>query len=160
MEGLKTCGIGKQELVRRNIILVGEAGGLQDPIAGFGMTPALLSATIASRVIKKVLLDSDINLLMEYQKIVRNEIIRHGIRKNWNLRTLVLESLTNEDLEALIAVIRDDSTIFEYAFKTGQYSKVIRSLTMKAVRKRPELLLIPFRYLFRKIFGEAKLPKV
>lgn len=45
--GMVTCGEGNQNIVHKNILFIGEAGGFQDPALGFGMAPAMRSAELA-----------------------------------------------------------------------------------------------------------------
>ena len=154
--GFVTCGDGRQQVVKLNSILTGEAGGFQDPIAGFGMTPALLSAKIASEVIKKAIKNSDIKILEEYAYLTKKELIDAEIKKTWRIRKFILESLTNKELEIVVKLIGTNPTFIEKAIAGGEYSKVIRKVVAQAIVARPTILLLPFRYIFREIFGAPK----
>ena len=60
---------------RKNVILLGDAAGLADPVTGEGIYHALKQAEMASGCIKKYL-SGDIETLDSYNTLIRNEFVR------------------------------------------------------------------------------------
>ena len=66
--------LGKSHLFKDKIILIGDAGGLNDPLTGEGIFYALKSAEIASRHIKNFFLGNK-NAFKNYEKEINKEIL-------------------------------------------------------------------------------------
>lgn len=94
---LPISGMRKSLLVK-NILLVGDAGGMADPITGAGIGNAILAGEIAGKVISKALEKEDFSLLREYEKGCKRlfqRIFTRGTMKREELNTY----RTNEELE-------------------------------------------------------------
>lgn len=156
--GFVTCGDGSQEIVKSNTLFIGEAGGFQDPVMGFGMTPALRSAKLAAEVATRALLRNDLDVLDEFRRKAREIIVKNEASQNWGFRDAILESVTDEDMEALVRLLGKHPATFERILRTGKYKGAALRLILEAVILRPQLTLMPLRYLRRKLFGEQKIP--
>jgi flavin-dependent dehydrogenase len=91
----------KSRIVKNNIVLVGDAAGLCNPITGAGNYNAALSAKIVAEKIKTALQGKNIQVLMEAEKEVRDYLktsLDHALKKRQ-----ILDKNNNEyDFENLI----------------------------------------------------------
>ncbi len=62
----------KKPIARKNILLVGDAGGLADPFTGEGIFYALKSSEIASQEIQKYLENKEYDISFEYNKRINH----------------------------------------------------------------------------------------
>ncbi len=87
-----------REVCRENILLVGDAAGMADPVTGAGISYATCAGRIAARVIVKAIKEDDISLLKRYERGVRRVMDKH-YERSLSKRKL-LDSLTdNKSLE-------------------------------------------------------------
>lgn len=89
------------EVVKDNVMLIGDAAGLCNPITGAGNFNAAVSAKIASEYIKKALSSSSLNVLKEADKEINNFFnvsLSHGRSK----RKMLEANWTTNDFEGLI----------------------------------------------------------
>lgn len=93
---LPISGMRKSLLVK-NVLLVGDSGGMADPITGAGIGNAILAGKIAGRVISRALEKEDFSLLREYETRCRRLFLAltRGKSKREELNTY----RTNEELE-------------------------------------------------------------
>ncbi len=93
---------------RRGSLLVGEAGGFQDAIAGFGFRYAVLTGALAARAI----LDGQ-----DYRGLLKgkfgDEFQRASDFRGW------LNRATNEDFDKLVASMGSEITLEEYLRQRG-----------------------------------------
>jgi flavin-dependent dehydrogenase len=155
--GFVTAGKGSQTLVKGNTVFIGEAGGFQDPVMGFGMAPALLSASVAAQIVCKALASKNLNILQQFEVEARQNLIRNEAALNWGFRDFLLESLTEANMEALVRVMGKHPRTFERILKTGRYKSSILPLVFESLVRHPSLLLAPFRFTKRKLFGKPKI---
>lgn len=85
-----TCNDGGYSLRIGNLLFIGEAGGFQDPMFGFGMSPSIRSSKIAANVIIQSLNEDRSSILANYEAIAHSSILKRYIRGRWNLRKLIL----------------------------------------------------------------------
>jgi len=71
---LMTHWLGKAHLFKERIILIGDAGGLNDPLTSEGIFYALQSAQIAADCVKDFLAGNQ-NALYNYEKIIKQKIL-------------------------------------------------------------------------------------
>jgi len=87
----------RKSLIIKNVLLVGDSGGMADPITGAGIGNAVLAGEIAGRVISRALEKEDFSLLREYETRCRRLFLAltRGKSKREELNTY----RTNEELE-------------------------------------------------------------
>ncbi len=149
--GFVTLGSKDRKLVWKignhgtnKVVFVGEAGGFQDPTLAFGLCPALNSAALASRFIINALKSSDYRVLDGYQESARQDLIRDERRK---LRfRVLLESLTDQEIEGLIRTISQYPERVERMLLTGNYMSNVASIFLRSLVNNPSLLAIPIKY--------------
>lgn len=133
-----TCNDGGYKLRRGNLLFVGEAGGFQDPMFGFGMSPSIRSSKIAANVIIQSLGKNQNSILANYEAIARDSILKRYIRRRWNLRKLILEHMNNDDLEALFESANVNKEVIRKVMQTGNFHALFR-LIPSALSVRPQL---------------------
>jgi flavin-dependent dehydrogenase len=102
--------------VYNNMVLIGEAGGLLDPVFGYGVRNAIISGYKASESIYEALKEDNMELLNEYEKYSSN--LSDVIKKNAPIRA-VLNSFTNEDWDKLF------QTLIKYKKSGGNINDVL-----------------------------------
>lgn len=112
-----------KDMVKDNVILVGDAAHQVNPIHGGGMGEAMLASEIASKVIKKALDKNDMKILKEYNKLWWKERGKE-LRKIEKLREIV-EKLSDEQLNKLAEVLEGEDI---YDITHGNYIKFIKIL--------------------------------
>ncbi len=124
-----------KELVRGNVLVVGDAARQVNPMHGGGMAEAMGAATIASRWMIKALEEENLSLLQNY---TREWWEKDGRRLEKVLKARrVTEKLTDEDLDLFIQIL---SGADAEKIAGGDYGEVI-----KALLKHPKVLLSPRR---------------
>lgn len=124
-----------RELVRDNVLVVGDAARQVNPMHGGGMAEAMEAATIASRWMIKALEEENLSLLQNY---TREWWEKDGKRLEKVLKARrVTEKLTDEDLDLFIQIL---SGADAEKIAGGDYGEVI-----KALLKHPKVLLSPRR---------------
>jgi len=133
-----TCNDGGYKLRRGNLLFVGEAGGFQDPMFGFGMSPSIRSSKIAANIIIQSLNKNQNSILANYEAIARDRILRGYVRGRWNLRKLILEHMNNDDLEVLFESAGANKKVIRKVIQTGNFYSLFR-LFPSALLARPQL---------------------
>ena len=124
-----------KELVRDNVLVVGDAARQVNPMHGGGMAEAMEAATIASRWMINALEEENLSLLQNY---TREWWEKDGKRLEKVLKVRrVTEKLTDEDLDLFIQIL---SGADAEKIAGGDYGEVI-----KALLKHPKVLLSPRR---------------
>lgn len=142
--GFVTCENGSQKVVKQNLLFIGEAGGFQDPLFGFGMSSCIRSAEIASAVIKDSLERDNRRALLAFDLIVKKELVKKEIRKNWFLRQRIIEHMSDEDVSAILKSLRGRENILKEVSSKVDL-KLLISPFMSALFKRPQLFrFIPY----------------
>jgi len=101
ISGLAPAGGIRSRIVKNNIILIGDAAGLCNPITGAGNYNAAASAKIAAAKIKNALIKHSTEILDEAQKEICDYFktsIGHALKK----RQLLEENKSGHDFENLI----------------------------------------------------------
>ncbi|WP_297536267.1 NAD(P)/FAD-dependent oxidoreductase [Thermococcus sp.] len=133
--GLVPVGGFVKELVKDNVLVVGDAARQVNPMHGGGMAEAMEAGTIASKWIVKALEEENLSLLQNYTKEWW-ETDGKRLEKVLKVRK-VTEKLTDEDLDLFIQVLSGADT---EKIASGDYTEVI-----KALLKHPKVLLSPRR---------------
>ena len=88
---------------QHNLLLIGDAAGLTDPLMGYGMMPAIVSGYYAGRYSVEARKKKNYELLRNYQRTVRrrlNKRVSHAFSR-------IFEALDNRDLDTLITMAND-----------------------------------------------------
>jgi digeranylgeranylglycerophospholipid reductase len=88
---------------RGNLLLVGEAAGLIDPLMGYGMMPAIVSGYYAGKYSAEAIKSGDYEALNNYEREVRKRFNR---RMSY-VFSRIFESLDNKDLDIFIKMAND-----------------------------------------------------
>ncbi|NJE48946.1 NAD(P)/FAD-dependent oxidoreductase [Thermococcus sp. 9N3] len=133
--GVVPVGGFVKELVKDNVLVVGDAARQVNPMHGGGMAEAMEAGTIASKWIVKALEEENLSLLQNY---TREWWETDGKRLERVLKVRrVTEKLTDEDLDLFIQIL---SGADAEKIAGGDYGEVI-----KALLKHPKVLLSPRR---------------
>lgn len=89
--------------VQQNLLFVGDAAGLIDPLMGYGMMPAIVSGYYAGKYSAEAVKKGDYAALKAYEREVR---IRFNRRMSY-VFSRIFESLDNKDLDTLIKMAND-----------------------------------------------------
>ncbi|ACS33807.1 geranylgeranyl reductase family protein [Thermococcus gammatolerans] len=129
--GVVPVGGFVKELVKNNVLVVGDAARQVNPMHGGGMAEAMEAGTIASKWIVKALEEENLSLLQNYTKEWW-ETDGKRLEKVLKVRR-VTEKLTDEDLDLFIQVL---SGADAEKIAGGDYGEVI-----KALLKHPKVLM-------------------
>ena len=129
--GVVPVGGFVKELVKDNVLVVGDAARQVNPMHGGGMAEAMEAGTIASKWIVKALEEENLSLLQNYTKEWW-ETDGKRLEKVLKVRR-VTEKLTDEDLDLFIQIL---SGADAEKIAGGDYGEVI-----KALLKHPKVLL-------------------
>jgi digeranylgeranylglycerophospholipid reductase len=83
-----------------NLLLVGEAAGLLDPLMGYGMMPAIVSGYYAGKYSVEAVKSGDLRVLHQYERALGKRFDNRG---SYILRA-IFEYLDNKDLDMLISM--------------------------------------------------------
>jgi len=133
--GVVPVGGFVKELVKDNVLVVGDAARQVNPMHGGGMAEAMGAGTIASKWIVKALEEENLALLKNYTTEWW-ETDGKRLEKVLKVRK-VTEKLTDEDLDIFIQVLSGADT---EKIAGGDYGEVI-----KALLKHPKVILSPRR---------------
>jgi digeranylgeranylglycerophospholipid reductase len=86
-----------------NLLLVGDAAGLIEPLMGYGMLPAIVSGYYAGKYSVEAIKKGDYKTLKRYEKEIRK---RFNKRMSYVFRH-IFESLDNKDLDMLIKMANE-----------------------------------------------------
>lgn len=109
---IKSCNekfVGERHLfilnrhILDNLLLVGDAAGLVDPLMGYGMMPAILSGYYAGKYSTAAIRSGDYEVLKKYEREVKK---RFNKRMSYLLR-YIFDSLDNKDLDMLIKMAKE-----------------------------------------------------
>ncbi|NHJ48592.1 MAG: NAD(P)/FAD-dependent oxidoreductase [Asgard group archaeon] len=147
--GIVTCNDKAQTLVHKNVLFIGEAGGFQDPMFGFGMAPSMKSAEIAVKIIEDALITNNDNIYLEkLNKFNKNTMMKELHRKiklGIFARKAILENISDAQLESIIPLLKGKGKQIEKILIHG--TKYILPTSISILITRPFLL----RYLFKSI---------
>ncbi|WP_297459969.1 NAD(P)/FAD-dependent oxidoreductase [Thermococcus sp.] len=129
--GVVPVGGFVKELVKDNVLVVGDAARQVNPMHGGGMAEAMEAGTIASKWIVKALEEENLSLLQNYTKEWW-ETDGKRLEKVLKVRR-VTEKLTDEDLDLFIQIL---SGADAEKIASGDYAEVI-----KALLKHPKVLM-------------------
>jgi len=138
-----------RQTVSEGILIVGDAAGQVKSTTGGGLYYGMVCAKIAGRVVSKAL-SSGKDLLLkedlaEYQSLWQERLGRE-IAMNAKTR-LLLDSLTDEELNYLFQIIRGDEALINLIETEGdidwqfKLSKSVFKHVINALARRPQLLL-------------------
>ncbi|WP_010478325.1 geranylgeranyl reductase family protein [Thermococcus zilligii] len=137
--GLVPVGGFVKELVKENVLVVGDAARQVNPMHGGGMAEAMEAGTIASKWIVKALEEENLSLLQNY---TAEWWEKDGKRLEGVLRVRrVTEKLTDEDLDLFIQIL---SGADAEKIAGGDYVEVIKALLThpKVLMSRRRLSLL------------------
>ena len=129
--GVVPVGGFVKELVKNNVLVVGDAARQVNPMHGGGMAEAMEAGTIASKWIVKALEEENLSLLQNYTKEWW-ETDGKRLEKVLKVRK-VTEKLTDEDLDLFIQIL---SGADAEKIAGGDYVEVIKTLL-----KHPKVLM-------------------
>ena len=129
--GVVPVGGFVKELVKDNVLVVGDAARQVNPMHGGGMAEAMEAGTIASKWIVKALEEENLSLLKNYTKEWW-ETDGKRLEKVLKVRR-VTEKLTDEDLDLFIRAL---SGADAEKIASGDYAEVV-----KALLKHPKVLM-------------------
>jgi len=125
------------ELVKQNLMVIGEAAHQVDPIHGGGMALAMEAGSIAGKVAGTyVTQNKDLSYLQNYKK-EWDKKERKTFEKRLKLRQ-VLEKMNDEDLNAIFNALNDEDL---QKVIDGRYDIVVRKLT-RILISRPSLVKV------------------
>ncbi|ASJ05759.1 geranylgeranyl reductase family protein [Thermococcus barossii] len=133
--GVVPVGGFVKELVKDNVLVVGDAARQVNPMHGGGMAEAMEAGTIASKWIVKALEEENSELLKNYTTEWW-ETDGERLQKVLKVRR-VTEKLTDEDLDLFIQILSGTDA---EKIAGGDYGEVI-----KALLKHPKVILSPRR---------------
>lgn len=128
-----------------NVLLIGEAGGFQDPTLAFGLSPALSSARLAASCVVEACSKNDFGVLNLYESRARAKLVRDETRR-LSFR-YILESMTERELSAFLSVIARNPNRVEKVMRTGEYVFNFLPSVVRSAGMSPGMLTIPFRYI-------------
>jgi len=137
--GVPVSGYVKEHFVTDNVMLVGDAAQMVNPIHGGGMSTGLFAAKICGRVAAEAVRSGDTskNKLLEYEEEWRRT---DGIRMEKMLKLrYFLEGLSDKDFE-YFADVMDGHELED--IQKGSTASIL-----KLVAKNPKLLLYARKYL-------------
>ncbi len=138
--GVATCGDGTQALGKGNVLFIGEAGGFQDPLFGFGMALGIRSARLCADIIVRNCQQGSPLIVHEFEREAKNQLMKGEVSQRRNISKLTIERMNNKDLAALIPALRRKEDVLLNALGTGNWKEITRHLVFKAVLRRPTLL--------------------
>lgn len=97
--GLVPASGPMKELVRGNLVLIGDAAHLTDPLSGGGISPAIVSGKMAGIIAAEAVASGNINLLMKYPAHFK-KLLGWKYYFYKRLRKLFVK-LNDDDLEAI-----------------------------------------------------------
>ena len=133
--GIITVTMYIDELVKQNLMVVGEAAHQVDPVHGGGMALSMEAGSIAGKVAGTyVTQNKDIFYLQEYKK-EWDKRKRKTFESRLKLRQ-VLEKMSDEDLNAIFNALNDEDL---QKVIDGRYDVVVKKL-VKILVSRPSLI--------------------
>ena len=138
--GVVTCGDGTQALAKGNVLFIGEAGGFQDPLFGFGMATGIRSARLCADIIVKDCQQGGSLGVNEFEREAKDQLMKGEVSKRRSISKLTIERMNNKDLAALIPALQGNENVLLHALGTGNWKEITRHLVLKAVLRRPALL--------------------
>lgn len=112
-----------KDMVKDNVILVGDAAHQVNPIHGGGIGEAITASEIAAKVIKKAIDKNDLKILKEYNKLWYKSR-GNTLKKIEKLRE-IMEKLSDEQLNKLAEVLEGEDI---YDITHGNYIKLVKIL--------------------------------
>ena len=88
---------------RDNLLLVGDAAGLADPLMGYGMLPAIVSGYYAGKYSVGAIEKGDFGVLKKYEKVIKKRFNR---RMSY-IFCRIFESLDNKDFDMVIKMANE-----------------------------------------------------
>jgi digeranylgeranylglycerophospholipid reductase len=133
--GIITVTMYIDELVKQNLMVIGEAAHQVDPIHGGGMALAMKAGSIAGRVAGiYATQNKELSYLQEYKK-EWDKKEKKIFEKRLKLRQ-VLEKMSDEDLNAIFNALNDEDL---QKVIDGRYDVVVKKL-IKILVNRPNLI--------------------
>jgi flavin-dependent dehydrogenase len=127
-----------------NVLLIGEAGGFQDPTLAFGLAPALASARLAANCAIEAISENDLRALNGYALNAREELVKEET-KRLSFR-YVLETLNENEIADFLAYLAEHPERIERVMRTGDYLYNFLPMVLRSAARNPKILTFPFRY--------------
>jgi digeranylgeranylglycerophospholipid reductase len=118
-----------KDMVKDNVLVIGDAAHQVNPIHGGGMGEAMTAGEIAAKVIVKALNKNDISILKEYNKIWWKER-GNTLKKIERLREIV-ERLSDNQLNKLAEALEGEDI---YEITHGNYIKLLKILVKLGIK--------------------------
>ncbi|MEM5835223.1 MAG: NAD(P)/FAD-dependent oxidoreductase [Candidatus Aenigmatarchaeota archaeon] len=112
-----------RDMVKENVLLVGDAAHQVNPIHGGGIGEAMTASEIAAKVIKKALDKNDLKILKEYNTLWYKSR-GNTLKKIEKLREIV-EKLSDDQLNKLAEALEGEDI---YDITHGNYLKLVKTL--------------------------------
>jgi digeranylgeranylglycerophospholipid reductase len=106
MVGAVPCFDRNRDLVKENLLLVGDAGRLVDSLSGAGISNALLSGRIAGTVVSQYIKDGDLSvsfLEKYYDELMRS---KGRLLRFYSFSRAVFLKMTDEDFDAAVLFLK------------------------------------------------------
>ena len=106
MVGAVPCFDRNRNLVKENVLLVGDAGRVVDSLSGAGISNALLSGKIAGSVVSQYIKDG--NLSVSFLKKYHDELMRSKGRllRFYSFCRAIFLKMTDEDFDAVVLFLK------------------------------------------------------
>lgn len=138
--GVVTCGDATQASARDNVLFIGEAGGFQDPLFGFGMAPGIRSARLCADIIVKDCQQGSSSGVQDFEREAKSQLMKGEVSKRRSISRLTIERMNNKDFAALIPVLQGNENVLLHALGTGNWREITRRLVLRALLRSPALL--------------------
>jgi geranylgeranyl reductase family protein len=136
----------KKEIVKNNILLLGDAASQVKPTTGGGLIMGFKCAQIAAETTEKALENDDVNLLKEYETIYRKNF--KSELKTQLMVQKIFKSLSDDDLDHMFIKLKeegaedvisdhgemdDQSPLVKLMFKRGILFKILPKILARGV---------------------------
>lgn len=138
--GVVTCGDGTQAVAKGNVLFIGEAGGFQDPIFGFGMATGIRSARLCANIIVRDCQQGGSLGVHDFEREAKTQLMKGEVSQRRSISRLTIERMNNKDFAALIPALQGNENVLLHALGTGNWKEITRHLVFRALLRRPALL--------------------
>ncbi|MFZ1729012.1 MAG: NAD(P)/FAD-dependent oxidoreductase [Bacteroidota bacterium] len=114
------CATTVETLVKGNIVLVGDAAHMVNPMSGGGITSGMIGGKLAGEAIALALEKNDLSLLNEYPKKWRKEVgAKHETYHKMKAAVYKFPDETLDDIAANVLKLREDKRTIWGVFRTA-----------------------------------------
>lgn len=123
------CSFTLEEIVKENVMLVGDAARQVNPLSGGGITSGMIGGSIAGEIAGKAIRENNLKLLMEYPKIWHQRV-----GKRHEIYYKIKSAIYNFSDETL-------NSIAHSAVKIPESERTLLSIFKIALLDKPSLLI-------------------